>query len=146
MTNEIERSSGQIERTWTNGIIRTSREQFFAALAPMFAMLPDITLSDETLNVYYMLLADIEPDVLSQAVIFACREHKYPTQPITVAAIREQLPDKREPGPRSESEDNYILPEPPPGGFKMFRLPEDEDKRQRMERLRNTVKWEKYYG
>jgi hypothetical protein len=36
-----------------------------------------------------------------------------------------------------------LLPDVP---TRLFRLPEDEDRKQRLERLRVTRNWEKYYG
>lgn len=145
MKNEIERSDGAIERTWGGRKIRTSKEQLFQALAPMFATFPELKMSGDTLHAYHKVLGDVDPEQLSVAIIRAVEHHEYPTQLITPAAIRRQM-DNREPGPRSESEDNYILPEPPPGGYKMFRLPYEEDLRQRKERLRNTAKWESKYA
>lgn len=147
MSNDIERSKGEIERAPNGKRVRTSKEQLWKALAPMFAAFPGMNeMSDEALNVYWLLLCDIDATTLAKAILDACGAHEYPAHWITVAAIREQLPEKREPGPRSESEDNYVLPEPPPGGYRMHRLPYKEDRQQRMERLRNTVKWESKYG
>lgn len=147
MSNDIERSEGKIERAPNGRRIRTSKEQLWKALAPMFAAFPGMDeMSDEALNVYWLLLCDIDAVTLAKSILDACGTHEYPTHWITVAVIREQLPDKREPGPRSESEDNYILPPPPPGGYKMFRLSAEEDKRQRMELLRMTSKWDSKYA
>lgn len=147
MKNEIERSGGEIERASNGKRVCTSRDELLQALAPIFATFPEINkMSNETFNAYYMMLSDIDPDRLAQAVLDACQDHEYPRDLITPAAIRKHLPEKREPGPRSESENNYILPEPPHGGFKMFRLSAEEDKRQRMELLRMTSKWGNKYA
>jgi hypothetical protein len=113
------------------------------ALAPMFATFPGLEMGAETFNAYYMMLCDLDPNKLAVAIIQACQAHKYPTQLVTVAAIREAYDDnRRAPGPRSDTNPE-LLPDVP---TRLFRLPEDEDRKQRLERLRVTRNWEKYYG
>lgn len=143
MSNEIERSGGKIERTWDNKRVRTSREQLVKALAPMFAMFPNLDMGDETFSAYYMMLCDLDPDKLAVAVVKACQAHEYPTHLITVAAIRKAYDaDQRTPGPRSDVDPATRKPVPQ----KMFRLDPEEDRRQRMAQLRRTEKWGKYYA
>jgi hypothetical protein len=138
MTNEIERSKGQIERTFDGKRVRTSKAQLFKALAPIFASFPGLEMPDATFNAYHMMLADLDPDKLAMAVIEACKAHKYPTQLITVAAIREAYDGaRRVPGPRHDVDPATLPPVP----TKMFRLDDAEDYQQRMERLRQTRKW-----
>lgn len=60
----------------------------------------------------------------------------------TPAEIREQLPEQRPPGPSSEK----ALSELPAIPKKFFRLDDEEDRRQRLERLRATRKWDRYYS
>lgn len=136
MSNEIQRADAAIERTWDGKRVRTSREQLVKALAPMFVAFPNLEMSDETFSAYYMMLCDIAPDVLAVAVLKACKAHEYPTHLITAAAILKQI-ETRTPGPRSDIDPAGRKPIP----MKMFRLPEDEDKRQRLERLRQTKGW-----
>lgn len=152
MSNQIVKSkngasiapvSNEIERTFEGKRVRTSKAQLSKALAPIFATFPGIEMLDATFNAYHMMLADLDPDRLAAAVIQACQAHKYPTQLITVAAIRECYEQKSEaPGPRNDV-DPSLLPDAP---RKMFRLDDDEDRRQRLERLRQTRNWGKYYA
>lgn len=142
MSNEIVKQSNAL-RTWDDKPVRTSKEQLLAALAPMFLAFPGLEMSDETFNAYYMMLSDLNPDKLVRAVLLACRAHEYPTQLVTVAAIRKAYEgERREPGPRNDV-DPHTLPDIPQ---KMFRLDPEEDRRQRLERLRQTRKWDKYYA
>lgn len=143
MSNEIERSNGQVARTFDGKRIRTSREQLVKALAPMFVAFPNLDMPDETFNAYYMMLSDLDPDRLAAAVMKACQAHEYPTHLITVAAIRKAYDaEQRAPGPRNDVDPATLKPVP----MKMHRAPEEEDRRQRMAQLRRTEKWSRYYA
>lgn len=143
MSNEIERCRDQIERTWDDKRVRTSKEDLLKALAPMFVTFPNLDMSDETFNAYYMMLCDLDPDKLAGAVVRACQAHEYPTQLVTVAAIRKVYDsERRAPGPHSEVDPRTLPPVP----RKFFRLPDDEDKRERMARLRMTRGWDRHYS
>lgn len=133
----------EIEKAWNGKAIHTTKEELARVLAPMFATFPGLVMSAETFNAYYMLLGDLDPNKLAAAVIRACQAHEYPTQLVTVAAIRKAYEgEQRAPGPRNDV-DPAMLPDIP---RKMFRLDDDEDRRQRMERLRMTKGWDKYYA
>ncbi len=140
MTDEIQKSNNALSYTAGGKRIRASREDVLRALAPMFAYFPNLTMSEETFNAYYMTLCILDSDKLAAAVVAACEAHQYPTQLITVAAIREHL-EQRAPGPRSDVDPRTLPPVPQ----KMFRLPDDEDRQQRLERLRQTRGWDKLY-
>lgn len=143
MSNEITRTQENALRTWDGKRVRTSKEDLLKALAPMFAAFPQIEMGDETFNAYYMMLADLDPDKLAAAVVMACRAHEYPMQLVTVAAIRKAYDAERQtPGPRSDVDPRTLKPVP----STMFRLDEEEDRQQRMERLRMTQGWGKYYA
>lgn len=142
MTNEIVKGTKQ-ELAWNGKRIRLSKEELSQALAPIFATFPGLEMGKETFNAYYMMLCDLDADKLVVAVIQACQAHKYPTQLVTVAVIREAYDDmRRAPGPRNDV-DPMILPPVPE---KMFRLDPEEDYQQRMDRLRQTRGWDKYYA
>ncbi len=144
MSNEIEKHNGQgqIERAWNDKAIRTSKAELSHALAPIFATFPGLEMSAETFNAYYMMLCDLDPNKLAGAVMRACQAHEYPTQLVTVAAIRKAYDDAlRAPGPRND----VALEELKPVPHKMFRLSDDEDRRERLERLRQTKGWGKLY-
>lgn len=135
MSNEISEYQGQIERTWNGKRVRLSKEELLKALAPMFATFPNLEMSDETFNAYYMMLADLDPDRLASAVVRACQAHEYPTQLITIAAIRKAYEvGERPPGPHSEVDPRTL----PRARTQMFRLDPDEDRRQRMAQLRRS--------
>lgn len=137
MSNEIEKA-GKQELTFDGKRVRTGKEQVLQALASMFMAFPNLEMSDATFNAYYMMLADLDPNKLAVAVIQACQAHKYPTQLVTVAAIREAYDGNRQaPGPRSDV-DPRDLPDIPQ---RMFRLDPEEDRRQRMAQLRRTRNW-----
>lgn len=143
MSNEIERFVEQLDRTWNDKTVRTSKAQLSQALAPMFATFPGLTMGGETFNAYYMMLCDLDPNKLATAVLLACQAHEYPTQLVTVAAIRKAYEsEQRAPGPRSDAEvsQHAVVP------GRMFRLDPEEDRRQRLERLRQTKNWDKYYS
>lgn len=143
MSNEIDKYQGQIERTWDGKRVRTSKADLLKALAPMFVAFPNLEMSDETFNAYYLMLSDLEPDKLAAAVLRACQAHEYPTQLVTVAAIRKAAAnEERAPGPASPVDPSKLKPVP----TKMFRLDPEEDRRQRMAQLRRTEKWGKHYA
>lgn len=142
MADEIELSRGEIERTYNGKSVRTSKEQLSRILAPMFATFQGLSMSDETFSMYHKLLADLDPNKLAAAVMISCGTHKYPTQLITVASIREAYDgEERMPGPRNDIDMRELKPVP----TKMFHLEPDEDKQQRLERLRQTKGWGKLY-
>lgn len=140
---EIDHDPQAIERTFDGKRVRTSKAELSRALAPMFTAFPGVEMSAETFNTYHMMLCDLDPNKLAVAIVQACQAHKYSTQLVTVAAIRECYEqDCHIPGPRNDV-DPATLPDIP---TKMFRLSEDEDRRQRLERLRQTKNWNKYYA
>lgn len=142
MSNEIMRQDGAL-RTWDNKPVRTSKEELLKALAPMFATFPGLEMGEETFNAYYMMLADLDPNSLAVAVVQACKAHEYPTHLITVAAIRKAHDETRQtPGPRNDV-DPAKLPAIP---RKMYRPDPEVDRAERMQRLRETQKWDKFYG
>lgn len=142
MSNEIKRADAPIDRTFEGKRVRTSKAQLSKIIAPIFAAFPGVEMPDATFNAYHMMLSDLDPDKLAAAVIRACQAHKYPTQLITVAAIREAYDAmRRPPGPHSEVDPMAL----PPAPQRMFRLDPEEDYQQRMERLRQTRGWDKYY-
>lgn len=143
MTDEIMRRDSDALRTWNGKRVQLSKEQLLMALGPMFATFPGLEMSDETFNAYHMMLCDLDPDKLAVAVVQACQAHKYPTQLVTVAAIREAYDGNREaPGPRNDVDPRTLPPVPQ----KFFRLSDDEDRRQRMEQLRRTKDWGRFYS
>lgn len=143
MSNEIQKSNNAIEYTAGGKRIRASKDDVVRALAPMFAFFPNLTMGEETFNAYYMTLCILDPDKLAAAVVAACEAHQYPTQLITVAAIRKAYDDEqRAPAARNDVALGDLKPVPQ----NMFRLEEDVDRRERMERLRRTEKWSRYYA
>lgn len=140
--NEIERV-GKQDLAFNGKSVRLSKEELSKALAPIFATFPGLEMGAETFNAYYMMLCDLEPNKLAAAVILACQAHKYPTQLVTVAAIREAYDGTRQtPGPRSEVDPKTLKPIP----TTFYRLDPEEDRKQRMERLRMTRNWDKLYS
>jgi hypothetical protein len=143
MSNDIEKHRNQLDRTWNGKRVRTAKNELLEALAPMFVAFPNLEMSDETFNAYYLMLCDLDADKLAVAVLNACQAHEYPTQLITVAAIRKAYEsEQRAPGPRSEK----ALTELPSVPARMFRLDAEDDRRERMERLKRTEKWSRYYA
>ena len=144
MSNEIEKQQqGQIERAWDGKRVRTEKEHLLKALAPMFVAFPNLEMSDETFSAYYMMLCDLDPNKLAVAVMRACQAHEYPTQLITVAAIRKAYDGEQQaPGPASPVDPHKLKPVP----TRMFRLDDEEDRRQRMAQLKRTKGWEKLYS
>lgn len=143
MSNEITRAQHGALQTWDGKRARTSKEDLLKALAPMFVAFPGLEMSDETFNAYHMMLADLDPNKLAVAVVRACQAHEYPTHLVTVAAIRKAYDgEQRAPGPASPVDPHTLKPVP----TEFFRLDPEEDRRQRLERLRQTRHWEKYYA
>jgi hypothetical protein len=141
MDEIIKRQDGSL-RTWDGKPIRLTKDELYQALSPIFIAFPAAQMGDEQFNAYYMMLADLEPNQLARAVVKACQAHEYPTQMITVAAIRKAVgSDERPPGPRSDVDPHDLKPVP----TKFFRLDPEEDRRQRMDRLRFTNDWDRYY-
>lgn len=126
------------ELAWNGRRVKSTDDEIIRILAPMFALFPQTKADKNTVAVYVMMLRDVAPDVLANAVLRAMNTCKFLP---TVAEIREQI-DSRTPGPRNDV-DPSILPDIP---SKMFRLDDDEDRRQRLERLRQTKNWGKYYA
>ena len=143
MSNEIEKHQNQIERTWNGKRVRVSKEELLKALAPMFVAFPNLEMSDETFNAYYLMLADLDANKLAVAILRACQAHEYPTHLVTVAAIRKAYEGEQQaPGPASPVDPAKLKPVP----TRMFRLDPEEDKAQRMAQLRRTEKWSKLYS
>lgn len=143
MTDEIQKSSNSIEYTAGGKRIRASREDVFRALAPIFAYFPNLEMKEETFNAYYMTLCILDPNKLASAVMIACEAHEYPTQLVTVAAIRKAYEgEQRAPAARNDVALEDLKPVP----TRMFHLAADEDRSQRLERLRQTKNWDKLYS
>lgn len=143
MSNEITRAQGNALQTWDGKRVRTSKEDLLKALAPMFVAFPGLEMSNETFSAYYMMLADLEPNKLAVAILRACQAHEYPTHLVTVAAIRKAYEGEQQaPGPRNDVDPRTLKAIP----TEMFRLDPDEDRRQRLERLRQTKGWSRYYA
>jgi hypothetical protein len=130
----IEKADKQ-ELAWNGKPVRNSKEEVEVILGPMFALFPQTGADKNTVAVYVKMLRDIDPQTLADAVLKAMNSCKFLP---TVAEIREQIP-VRAPGPHSEVERG-------PVPVKMHRLDPDEDRRQRMERLKQTKNWDRYYG
>jgi len=135
--NEIDRYEKQ-ELAWNNKPVRSTDEQIVTILGPMFALFPQTKADKNTVAVYVMMLRDLDPQTLAAAVLKAMNTCKFLP---TVAEIREQL-ETRSPGPRSDVDPRQLKPVP----SQMFRLDEDEDRRQRMARLAQTKGWGKFYS
>lgn len=121
------------ELAWNGRRVRSTDDEIIRILAPMFALFPQTKADKNTVAVYVMMLRDVTPDVLADAVLMAMNTCKFLP---TVAEIREQI-DSRAPGPRNDVDLHTLKPVP----GKMFRLEPEEDRRQRMERLRRTKGW-----
>lgn len=135
--NEIDRYEKQ-ELAWNNKPVRSTDEQIVTILGPMFALFPQTKADKNTVAVYVMMLRDLDPQTLAAAVLKAMNTCKFLP---TVAEIREQL-ETRAPGPRNDVDPRQLKPVP----SQMFRLDEDEDRRQRMARLAQTKGWGKFYA
>ena len=134
--NAIEKVNQQ-ELAWNGKPVRSTEEELTAILTPMFAMFPNTNADAATFAGYVKMLRDLDPHTLGDAVAKAINTCKFLP---TVAEIREQI-EARPPGPRSEvqPEQRRAIP------VKMFHLDPDEDRRQRLERLRQTKDWARYY-
>jgi hypothetical protein len=130
--------AGKQELCWNGKPARCSEEEAVVILAPLFAAFPNTNADDATFEIYVKMLRDLAPDVLSTAVLKAMNSCKFLP---SLAEIREQV-ERRAPGPHSEANLNKRTPVP----GKMFRLDADEDRRQRLERLRETKNWDRYYS
>ncbi len=135
--DEIVKSQPQ-QLAWNGKPIRSTDEQMLVCLAPMFALFPQTKADKNTVAAYLMMLRDIEPEALAAAVLRAMGVCKFLP---TVAEIREQL-ETQIPGPRHDVDLLTLKPVP----TRMFRLDSAEDRRQRLERLRITKNWGKYYS
>lgn len=129
---------GKQELAWNGKPVRNSEEEVTVILAPMFALFPQTNADDKTFELYVRMLRDVDPGVLADAVLKAMNACKFLP---TVAEIRECM-ELRTPGPRSDVDPSTLPPVPQ----KFFRLDPDEDRRQRLERLRQTKNWDKYYA
>ncbi len=137
--NEIEKY-GRQELAWNGKSVQASDEEIVKILAPMFASFPQTKADKNTVDNYVSMLRDIAPDALAAAVLRVKATCKFFP---TIAEIRDAAEiGKREPGPRSEVDPKRMKPVP----TTFYRLPDDEDKRQRMERLRMTKDWGRHYG
>lgn len=132
------KKAGKQELAWNGKPVRNSEEEATVILAPMFALFPQTNADKNTFALYVKMLRDVDPEVLSGAVLRAMNSCKFLP---TVAEIREQI-EARTPGPRNDVDPSKLANVP----VKMFRLDPDEDRRQRMERLRHTQKWDRYYA
>lgn len=118
---------------------KATDEEITKALAPVPIAFPQVKADDEWLNLHCMMLRDLDPNVLARAVRAAIATSDFPP---TIAAIRKHAEgEQRPPGPRNDV-DPRTLPDIPQ---RMFRLPEEEDRRARMAQLRRTEKWDRYY-
>ncbi len=135
--NEIEQY-GKQELAWNGQRVKATDEEISRILGPMFVMFSQVKVTNEMIAVYVMMLRDVEKNRLADAVLKAMNTCKFLP---TVADIREQL-EARIPGPSNDADPRKLRPVP----TKMFRLDDDEDKRQRMAQLRRTDKWSKYYA
>lgn len=138
--NEIIKA-GKQELAWNGKPVRSSEEEIVRILAPMFASFPSTKADGVTVDNYVQMLCDIAPDTLAAAVLRVKATCKFFP---TIAEIREaaQVDNEREPGPRTDV-DPATLPDIP---RKFHRLDPEEDRRQRMEQLRRTQNWGKYYS
>lgn len=125
------------ELAWNGRRVKSTEDEIIRILGPMFALFPQTKADKNTVAVYVMMLRDVAPDRLADAVLKAMNTCKFLP---TVAEIREHL-ESHPPGPRNDV-DPMTLPDIP---IEMFRLDDEEDRRQRLERLRQTKGWDKYY-
>jgi hypothetical protein len=131
MSNEIIKHKDEL-RTWDDKRVRISKEELLKALSPMFVTFPGLEMPDETFAAYYMMLSDLQPDRLVKAVLKACSLHEYPTQLITVAAIRKAYESEQR-APENKSLADYSNA---PVRTKMYQPSKEEDERQRRAQLR----------
>lgn len=133
----IERA-GKQELAWNGKPARNTEEEITEILAPMFTLFPSTNADENTFAIYVRMLRDVEVHSLAAAVLKAMNSCKFLP---TIADIREQL-ESRAPGPRSDVDPARRKPVPQ----RMFRLDDDEDRRLRLERLRQTKGWDKHYA
>lgn len=137
--NEIEQHNPQ-PLTWDGKRIKSSDEQIVAILQPVFETYPNFKVTDAMLDMYVRQLQYIDPVDLAQAVMKAVRVSEFAPTIATIIKCHEE--SKQAPGPRSEVDLSDRRPLP----MKMFRLPDDEDRAQRLERLKQTKNWDRNYG
>jgi hypothetical protein len=120
---------------------KSSDAEIILALGPIYVAWPKFRKEKEFVNLLCLMLRDIPPDKLAAAVMTVVETSKF--EP-TVAHIREAYEAaQRTPGPQSEvSQEQLEKPIP----TEMYRLDPEEDKRQRMERLRQTKGWGRFYA
>lgn len=130
--NEIEKFDGR-ELAWNDKPVRSSDIEIVRILAPMFASFPQTKADKNTVDNYVEMLRDIAPDALAAAVLKLKATSKFLP---TIAELREQaIGEQRAPGPSVPTPQSRMN-KPIPTTF--YRLPEDEDKAQRLNRLRMT--------
>jgi hypothetical protein len=118
---------------------KSTDEQVLMALGPIFIAFPNSKATEETLNLYKMMLRDIEPTALVHAVLECIKVCKFFP---TIAEIREHVAPGTLPGP-SVPTPQAQMEKPIPQKF--HRLSPEEDKRQRDARLKETRHWDKLY-
>lgn len=140
MSNAIEQYAPKLV-AFNGKAARSTDEEITIALGPIFVAFPKMSadFTDETLGLWKVMLRDLEPKALAAAVFAALAVCKFPP---TIADIREHVPSPQAPGPASPVDPAKLKAIP----TEMFRLDPDEDRRQRMERLRQTKGWGKYYA
>lgn len=133
--NEIEKV-GKQELAWNNKPVLSSDAEIVRILAPMFASFPQTKADEHTVDNYVSMLRDIAPDVLEKAILEVKATCKFFP---TIAEIREAASAnlKRPPGPWSDVDPDKL----PPLRTKFHRLPDDEDRKQRLDRLAATKGW-----
>jgi hypothetical protein len=119
---------------------KSSDAEIILALGPIYVAWPKFRRETEFVNLLCLMLRDIPPDKLAAAVMTVVETSKF--EP-TVAHIREAYEAQRRPPLANSEVDPHQLPDIP---SKMYRLPPDEDKAERMERLRQTRKWDGKYA
>jgi hypothetical protein len=129
--NEIDKYQKN-ELTWDGKPVRNTEDEVVAILAPMFAMFAAAKADGNTVDAYVMMLRNVDPAVLRPAVLKAMNTCKFLP---TVADIREHIEATVLPGPSSHVDPKQMKPVPQ----KMFRLSDEEDRRERMARLRRSA-------
>ena len=139
MSNEI-KAYEDLAVAFNGRRAKSTDDEITMALAPIFVAHPHLDVTDEWLRLHKLMLRDIAPDVLARAVLDTLATNDYPP---TIAAIRKAASNEdRAPGPRSDVDPRQLKPVP----SQMFRLDEDEDRRQRMARLAQTKGWGRFYS
>jgi hypothetical protein len=119
---------------------KTTDTEIVLALAPVYVAWPDFRKDKEWVNLLCSYLRDIPIHKLVKVVATVVETSKFMP---TVAHFREAFEIVSRPPLASNDVDPHTLPDIP---NKMFRLPPDEDKAERMERLRQTRKWDSKYA